>query len=77
MKKNFKIIFLFTFICIGAYSQEVDLDLLSELTPEQIQMAQDQLAITKNIEKPAPQISESTIKIESEASVDNEKELTK
>jgi len=77
MKKNFKIIFLSIFICTGAYSQEVDLDLLSELTPEQIQMAQDQLAITKNIEKPAPQISESTIKIESEASVDNEKGLTK
>ncbi len=64
MKINLIIFFLTALVSIEAYSQEVSLDMLSSLTPEQIQAAKDQFDTSLKSDKPAPVVSESTKKTE-------------
>lgn len=66
MKKSIAITFapLILLLSILSYAQEIEIDpsLLKNLSPAQIEMAKNQLARNKSIEKPQPVIKESTKK---------------
>ena len=66
MKKNILVTVYTIFFSIGAYSQELNLDLLSDLSPAQLEMAKTQLNSPINSEKPPPQVTDSTVKVEEE-----------
>ncbi len=54
---------LIIFISTYSFSQEIDTSLLENLTPAQIELAKSQLTKSKTLEKPKPEVKESTKKI--------------
>ena len=56
-------------ISFNAFGQEIDPSLLKNLSPEQIEMAKSQLAKSKSIEKPKPDVKESTKRIPSASDI--------
>ena len=64
MRKNILLAVYTIFFSVGVYTQELDLDVLSNLSPDQLEMAKNQLNSPVNSEKPPPQVTDSTVKIE-------------
>ena len=64
MKKNILLAVYTIFFSVGVYTQELDIDVLSNLSPEQLEMAKNQLNSPVNSEKPPPQVTDSTVKVE-------------
>ena len=73
MKKFFTIALLLV-LTQGTYTQEINLEMLSSLSAEEIELAKEQLNISQKSERPAPEINESTLKIvlEEEQEDDNQ-----
>ena len=67
MKKflSFTLLPLTLLLSFDAFGQEIDPSLLKNLSPAQIEMAKSQLAQSKSIEKPKPDVKESTKRVSS------------
>ena len=67
MKKFLSLILLplTLLLSFDAFGQEIDPSLLKNLSPAQIEMAKSQLAQSKSIEKPKPDVKESTKRVSS------------
>ena len=71
MKKHSTITFvsLTLFLSFNSYSQEIDLSLLKNLSPDQIEIAKSQLEKSNFTEKPQPVVKESTEKISTSSDI--------